>query len=435
MATQTTAAVASRSGNAALSSMKKSMPLPRRRLRALIILMYVYTRLMFVSRFLLKTFYGNINGYPPLRDRPYQLPTAPAHLLRRLKWLYLRKVWAKKEHPRLEDDFTKTISAIEQHAAANYPEQTEAHPLPEYDWKNHPDPEEFYQRYIKSPMPCVLRGFGQQIEATKHWSFDYILEKCGDVDVRLFRGTHEWTGKLREIRDPEVYCQNEDTPFRACPELADDLGIPLLAPYIKKRNTFNQMFIGQKGTGSPYHCASVWNFFLMVEGSKKWTFVDPELTWMMYPEINAGIIAFVSLLTRLDTANLDRYELYQRCPRYWTTLEPGDVLLNPPWWWHTIDNLTPTSIGVATRWDAFRSDDSFYQLNRALSIIGMINPYFPRWLYQLLVADADKGQEVVKQGAGALDEGVRIPTKSESSSVSYTMGERITAKLQAGKKW
>lgn len=410
------------------------MPLPRRRVRAFVIMTYVYTRLMFISRFLLKTFYGRINGRPSLCDRPYELPTAPSGLLRRLKWLYFRKVWTKKENPRLEDDFTRTITAIEQHVAAKYPVQTEAYPIPEYDWKNG-NPDEFYQRYIKTPMPCVLRGFGHQIEATKTWSFDYIVDKCGDVEVRLFRKGQEWVGTVKEIQDPEVYCQNEDAPFRAFPELANDLGIPLLTPYIKKRNTLNQMFIGQKGTGSVYHCAGIWNFFLMVEGSKKWTFVDPELTWMMYPEINAGIIAAASLVTRPDMANLERYELYQRCPRYWATLEHGDVLLNPPWWWHTVDNLTPTSIGVATRWDPFRSDDSFYQLNRTLATIGMINPHFPKWLFNLLVAEADKGKEIVKQGAGALDESVRIPTKPQKSEGDYTMGERIMAKLRAGKKW
>jgi hypothetical protein len=28
----------------------------------------------------------------------------------------------------------------------------------------------------------------------------------------------------------------------------------------------------------------------------------------------------------------------------------GDVLFNPPWWWHAIKNVTPTSVGVASRW-------------------------------------------------------------------------------------
>ena len=37
------------------------------------------------------------------------------------------------------------------------------------------------------------------------------------------------------------------------------------------------------------------------------------------------------------------------CPYYSTTLEPGDVLYNPPYWCHAIKNLTEKSVGVANR--------------------------------------------------------------------------------------
>jgi hypothetical protein len=36
--------------------------------------------------------------------------------------------------------------------------------------------------------------------------------------------------------------------------------------------------------------------------------------------------------------------------RYEVTLSPGDLLLIPPFWWHEVENITPESIGVSTRW-------------------------------------------------------------------------------------
>ena len=48
---------------------------------------------------------------------------------------------------------------------------------------------------------------------------------------------------------------------------------------------------------------------------------------------------------------LDReFPLYRYVPKYVAHLKPGDVLFNPRWWWHAVDNLTPSSNGVTTRW-------------------------------------------------------------------------------------
>ena len=37
------------------------------------------------------------------------------------------------------------------------------------------------------------------------------------------------------------------------------------------------------------------------------------------------------------TANLPRLEVI---------LEPGDVLFNAPWWWHTVENLDDLTVGL-----------------------------------------------------------------------------------------
>ena len=47
---------------------------------------------------------------------------------------------------------------------------------------------------------------------------------------------------------------------------------------------------------------------------------------------------------------LEETPLYRYCPRYTVELEPGDMLLNPPWWYHAVQNLSETTVGVSTRW-------------------------------------------------------------------------------------
>jgi hypothetical protein len=44
------------------------------------------------------------------------------------------------------------------------------------------------------------------------------------------------------------------------------------------------------------------------------------------------------------------YPLWKYCPRFEVVLKPGDVLYNPPWYWHRIRNESSPTIGSASRW-------------------------------------------------------------------------------------
>ena len=413
--------------------------LPRRRrlVRSSVISAIVFIRSLIATGFLTKSFLMKINGAPCLRERPYAIPRIPFLMMLRLKWLWFRGVWQTTpdgHEPKLEAKFHNYIAKVEQYVAAHEKVVDKAYPLPEYDWRNG-SPEDFYRKFVKTPQPVLLRGFGLQTEAVKKWSFDYILDKCGEVEVSLNSTTTDWPGRLKEVRDPNVYCANADAPFKAFPELANDLSIPKLEPYLKRRNTWNQFFIGQKATGSGYHCAGIWNFFFMVEGQKKWTFVDPEMSFMIYPAMATGALAYASLIGFPERADLSYYSLYKYCPRYEVTLNPGDVLLNPPWWWHTIDNLTPTSVAVATRWDALTKDFSFYEINRILSALAIFNPRFPRFLFNFLMTSVGKGRHLALAGGGAFEENDMVEKTNQKARESNTYQGYVNSKIEHRKKW
>ena len=414
------------------------VPRRRRIAAAIIVPIVLYARSFVASWFFIKPLFMKINGAPCLRERKYAVPTIPGGMMFRLKLLWFQGVWRStiQDHsPGIEKRFMKLISRIENYAESHFQEVKEEIPLPEYDWRNG-TPEDFHDKFVKTPQPVVLRGFALQTEAVKKWSFDYILDKCGDVQVNLTTATEDRPGRLDEVRDPSIYCANADAPFKKCPELADDMGIPKLAPYLKRDNTWNQFFIGRKATGSGYHCAGIWNFFFMVEGRKKWTFVDPELSWMIYPNNNTGALAYASLVSFPDKADLSVYKLYKYCPRFSVTLEPGDVLFNPPWWWHSVDNLTPTSVAVATRWDALKGDFSFYEINRPLSMLAICNPIFPSFLHRTIINRVGVGQQLVRAGAGAFDEEDMIVEEANQTGRDQNAYQGIVSnKIRTHKKW
>ena len=63
-----------------------------------------------------------------------------------------------------------------------------------------------------------------------------------------------------------------------------------------------------------------------------------------------GRAAAILMVLWPDQYNKEAFPLFEYCPVYHARLNPGDVLFNPPWWWHAIKNVTPTSVGVASRW-------------------------------------------------------------------------------------
>lgn len=229
---------------------------------------------------------------------------------------------------------------------------------PDFDFKK------FFEEYIKRPHPVVLKGFARNSPAVKKWSVNWVVEKFGHEKAltKTLMGDNI-PGHVRDINTPGTYLHNCEAIFVNHPELVKDLELEKLTPLVSENGSMRlannhpragplpiQFFLGRGGTGTGFHCANGFNWFFMVEGRKKWTFVDPRWTVLTFPALNRGALYQSCAVTDPNTV-LDKYKpLWRVCPRYAAELEPGDVLLNPPWWWHCIENLTKDSTAVATRW-------------------------------------------------------------------------------------
>ena len=123
-----------------------------------------------------------------------------------------------------------------------------------------------------------------------------------------------------------------------------------LEPYCHLKVGYEQIFVGRQGTGTPFHHAAVYNWFYQVDGKKHWWFIDPYDSFLTYPVAILGRAAGFSFCLFPYEYNEKAFPLFQYCPMYSAVLEPGDVLFNPPWWWHAIKNVTETTVAVASRW-------------------------------------------------------------------------------------
>ena len=64
--------------------------------------------------------------------------------------------------------------------------------------------------------------------------------------------------------------------------------------------------------------------------------IDPTDNYLANPMINLGRGAYSFLPLYPDDYDESVLPAFKYCPYYWTDLQPGDCLFNPPWWGHAI---------------------------------------------------------------------------------------------------
>lgn len=162
-------------------------------------------------------------------------------------------------------------------------------PIPEFDWRNG-KPEDLYKNFIRRPHPVILRGFLEGTDILKEFTFDKIMEKYGDEDVILTKREMDgYDGKMKDVLSPKIYLHNSEVLFNKYPEIWESIKSQRLEPFSGPfKCGYAQLFVGRQGTGTPFHSAGTSNWFYMVDGSKKWFFIDPYDSYFCTPLYRSG---------------------------------------------------------------------------------------------------------------------------------------------------
>jgi hypothetical protein len=251
---------------------------------------------------------------------------------------------------------------------------------------------EFKKKYVQPGIPVVIKGGAKEWRCCENWSIDYFKSLYGDEDV-LFVDHEQIDSDYEELKLGEILDGIREGKgkyyrfyplLRRHPEHIKDFDYEWL---LKCRNNWKwnegfQVFIGGKGSYTPMHNAAANNIFIQAHGEKDWYLYHPYYTPIFDPDPAQNVYRNGSYRQGGKVFNpfdpdFEMHPLYRYIDRVKVNLEEGDILYNPPYWWHAVQNPSD-SIGVGYRWlapyQAFKTAPTYFNLDLTVR-----NPPIWKW--------------------------------------------------------
>jgi len=254
---------------------------------------------------------------------------------------------------------TRTLAACARRTLARLEREArpaEPVPVPVVSWSEGVDA--LYEHWVRRQRPVVIRGLPA---GAWRWTVEWLLREHGDTPATMVDSasvTFE-NKRLRDLETPApdggpFYVHNHIQVFLDEPQRLLDVPLELLARLVRREVPRTaSLFVSVKpGTGSLLHCANNLNTFMMIEGRKRWVLIDPSHLLLAYPYLSHVNFYQLSLVRKEE--DTERLPLYRYCPRQVVDLQPGDCLLVPSWWYHSVTNLEPRTLAAAVRWMPFQ---------------------------------------------------------------------------------
>jgi len=226
---------------------------------------------------------------------------------------------------------------------------------------------DFIKNYRNKSQPVVLKNAASSWPLFKKWSPEFFAEKYPNDPVILFDAAIENSklaysaGKETKTVSLSEFIESMNsggTDYARLlplldqhPELQEDMDVDWLrsaANNGRKKSIKHQLFMGGARTSTSMHCAIGSNLFIQVHGRKQWWIYSNKNAPLLEPIVDRSVFFRSEKNSEQPEGN------FKNADGWTVILEPGDILYNPPFFWHQVRSLD-TNIGVGFRWFALDS--------------------------------------------------------------------------------
>lgn len=198
-----------------------------------------------------------------------------------------------------------------------------------------------FRQLLYSKRPILIRGLAKKHKNYPTITYKYLIKNYGQFETIPRNGEDRPSSKktIREILtevNPKIRQTIASTELTKESLLIKDIGISnwipdqsmLRAPFLK-----NTLFVSSEGFFTRLHMEAGRLLNVQLSGKKTWYLIDSKYSHLIEPLITDTTIHFSDIVKEIsDIEN----KLAIKVPVYTCTLEEGDVLLIPPFFWHTV---------------------------------------------------------------------------------------------------
>ena len=207
--------------------------------------------------------------------------------------------------------------------------------------------------------PFVIRGAALDLARTWGYDpndpnkkYDYLKTRFGKYDALVLR--HQTSDFVHGDSDNFYYTKFEKyiDMVQKNTSLMDgimfedefrDAYTSDLLPYVLKITNMtvatSHLFMGNRNVTSTWHYAMNSNAFIQVYGTKHWCFIK-QYNWVYMRAYFHPILYGRSFVNS---------NILRKIPKTCVTLYPGDMLFNPGFKWHAVQNIDTFNLGIANR--------------------------------------------------------------------------------------
>jgi hypothetical protein len=96
------------------------------------------------------------------------------------------------------------------------------------------------------------------------------------------------------------------------------------------------LWIGRAGITTHTHYDAMYNFFYQIQGKKQFTLLPPSSSLYLYPCLHPH---YGHSQVDIKAPDIGKFPLFNRTGEIITVVNPGELLLVPPFWFHHVETL------------------------------------------------------------------------------------------------
>lgn len=252
----------------------------------------------------------------------------------------------------------------------------------------------FQKEYHQFQRPVVFKDLASDWPAVEKWTFEWLKEHYGHIEVPLYGSDFREPGKnymvpkihmrFGEYLDmiqagPTEYRMFLFNIFEHAPELTEDFSFPTIMNGFAKKHPF--MFFGGQGARVDLHydidCSSV--FLTQFQTRKRVVLFAPDQSKYLYQHP-------FTVQSQMDVDNPDyqRFPAFKKAQGFETILQHGETLYIPSGYWHYIEYIDGgysislrANDALATRAQGLVNIAQHFLVDKGMNVL--LGPRWKKW--------------------------------------------------------